>query len=1064
MIVGEIVTTQVSLQHIVAARSAKDPQTVDLLLEVIEASPDPTTPPPREGAYTFHRFLGEISSPLFYRQKSDQQAQQRLEKLKLVESNPDIEPRYQSHELIYELWTSGDAFDRSCLLQFIARTPIVYGPWKALKRIFKEAETAGDTEIMGALSARFDAAFSNGQHGVSNRTLAYLCRRSWRYLRGIAQTLPACYADTVVDFLVPYTNHDYLNNSWVYNQIFKHEKNKSRRSRYRYTSQKPNEFLKTRGFAELWKRSPLPLFAILQHSKRDDVLLYAVAALKTDFRTVLREIEPRWVRQLINNDNGVVHDFVVWILNNVSKFEQSKFRELELHDSVLQLLDSPSAAARLLAAKYARVHARDIPVNRLIRLANSGDEKVRSLATDLLRSHDPRSDVGLDAWGQLLDTKHGNAMAVEMLRKHFTSDDLTPEWFKDRLLCGRRQSAEFARDRLLETHSAKQLGTEYFYDVYCETSPQHHGETIGFVMEHLQKSDLGEMPIEWLEQMLLRHVRWPASWVNQGLLNPSRYDAEFLKGVSFQPTFDQRPEVITARESKHATLVDFDESRAMWIFQWLSDIRQFTPDQIGFEWLMELVQRDEPLYHDFAMNLMIKSYLPADFATEETEQVDDDAGSDEINIDFEGATFVFTGKLATMTRAEAQKKVAAANGKKAGTVGKTLGYLVIGDEGSPMYGMGRKGSKQVKAESLNEGGAGIRIISETAFLQMLSGTQREFSADAVVSGCENLWSMLLDNKEGSPLSRFAIQYIRHHHPEICLAETDRPVDPGSEIPHEFLNFENVQRLLADNRATVRELGLELCQFEFARMAPPVADLLELIHLPYVEVRKFVAAAMTVEPTPQNRRWRLNPDDFAVEDVYRFCQSRNAEARTLGMKLLDAHPRMREPEKLFALTESSDRNVRALVIRSFWSLYRDRGVTEPWHPAEPVKSELRKKKKDPDAEPRFGVGAPDRPEDRPAANDRMQFLLRRMLFEVPPGRPPMAKGPQVEELKIKPLPTRKAKMLLIETLRDMAIEDRDFAEVVFPILNEFMQSTGMSEHAACLVAVTRIEKAHGMMLL
>ena len=56
------------------------------------------------------------------------------------------------------------------------------------------------------------------------------------------------------------------------------------------------------------------------------------------------------------------------------------------------------------------------------------------------------------------------------------------------------------------------------------------------------------------------------------------------------------------------------------------------------------------------------------------------------------------------------------------------------------------------------------------------------------------------------------------------------------------------------------------------------------------------------------------------------------------------------------------------------------------------------------------------------------------------------------------------MLLIETLRDMAIEDRDFAEVVFPILNEFMQSTGMSEHAACLVAVTRIEKAHGMMML
>ena len=50
------------------------------------------------------------------------------------------------------------------------------------------------------------------------------------------------------------------------------------------------------------------------------------------------------------------------------------------------------------------------------------------------------------------------------------------------------------------------------------------------------------------------------------------------------------------------------------------------------------------------------------------------------------------------------------------------------------------------------------------------------------------------------------------------------------------------------------------------------------------------------------------------------------------------------------------------------------------------------------------------------------------------------------------------MLLIETLRDMAIDDHEFAAVVLPVLEEFLQSSGMSEHAACLVAVTRIRKA------
>ena len=53
-----------------------------------------------------------------------------------------------------------------------------------------------------------------------------------------------------------------------------------------------------------------------------------------------------------------------------------------------------------------------------------------------------------------------------------------------------------------------------------------------------------------------------------------------------------------------------------------------------------------------------------------------------------------------MTRGEAEAKVTAANGKNSGSVNAKLDYLVIGDEGSPLYGNGRKGSKQVSAEKL----------------------------------------------------------------------------------------------------------------------------------------------------------------------------------------------------------------------------------------------------------------------------------------------------------------------------------------------------------------------------
>ena len=63
------------------------------------------------------------------------------------------------------------------------------------------------------------------------------------------------------------------------------------------------------------------------------------------------------------------------------------------------------------------------------------------------------------------------------------------------------------------------------------------------------------------------------------------------------------------------------------------------------------------------------------------------------------------------------------------------------------------------------------------------------------------------------------------------------------------------------------------------------------------------------------------------------------------------------------------------------------------------------------------------------------------------------------VKGRPLPARKAKLLLLETLRDLAVEDAAFAGVIVPLLREFLVSRGPSERAACLVALTRIDLAH-----
>ncbi|MBW2733923.1 MAG: hypothetical protein JRH20_16165, partial [Deltaproteobacteria bacterium] len=83
-----------------------------------------------------------------------------------------------------------------------------------------------------------------------------------------------------------------------------------------------------------------------------------------------------------------------------------------------------------------------------------------------------------------------------------------------------------------------------------------------------------------------------------------------------------------------------------------------------------------------------------------------------------GRAFLFTGKLASMSRAEAKSRVAELGGVAKSSVTKDLDYLVVGDDGSPLFGGGKKGSKIVAGEKLIAAGTSLRIISETDFLTL----------------------------------------------------------------------------------------------------------------------------------------------------------------------------------------------------------------------------------------------------------------------------------------------------------------------------------------------------------
>lgn len=1085
-----------TLDDVRRALAAQDADLADLVVALAE-QPDPqpgSGAPVRDGAPTFAGYIAEVRGYAMARKKPEERAHYRVETMKALEA-PGAEvalpDRARVHEIILALWGADGAYERDVLLAVIGRVSLRWGAWRALKRIFKEAEARDDWEILGALTARFDAAFSSGARYVgeiNRKTFAYLVRRAWRALRRRAEQLPAAYPDAAATVLSFYDDDTRWNTTWVANHIFFHDAKKHTRRRFRWDRRAPQSYTQYRAYGDLWKRSPRPLFTLLERARVDLVRTFAIAALKADFRASLREVEPAWVARLIAVKSAAAHEFVVWLLGNVPRFEQGAFRDLGLHAPVLSLFTSPSSDARAYAASYARTHARDLPLDDLVVLANNDNEEVRKVARDLLHDRDPRKDIGLDGWGRLLGTPHAHEIAAAALRKHFGARELTPEWFRDRLVSDSRQVFDFAADLLGKLHAAKSLGPAYYRDLLDD--PRLTANAARFAMDALARVPAADIGVDALRRALLHPLTRAAltAWIAEERVPAKELGADFLKALAFEPTWDADPWIGDLKKSDRVWARDlaYGEQLSELSLKLLGDVRKFSPGDLGFEWLMRLAARSEKRFVDFAGEYMVKAFVPADFAPKDQAKAAPEpaAKAAKAAVDLKGQSFLFTGKLATMKRDDAEKKVTGANGKNAGSVNAKLDYLVIGDDGSPLYGAGRKGSKQLAAEKLVGQGAAIKIISETAFLQMLAGEQRTFSADTTTEGCETLWKMATEpGAVDAPLRQLALRYLRRHHNDISLALTDRPVDPGAEIPAEFLSFDRVKAVLGDPRAEIRAFGLELARWELARWKPPIEGVVGLAESPHADVRAFITKALLADDAKEHARYRIDPKSLTADAVYRFCESLDAGTRALGMKLIARDPALAVPEELFRLAESPDRLVRAFVVQTLWSRYRDRGITMTWKPVDSARSPLRGRPAAPPPAPAVGSkdakraaeaakeaprgGPPPRPSKRPAEDEALVAFLRRVLFTVPPGRLPKDSGEPIAATegagkpakKARPQPARRAKLALVETLRDLAVEDAALARVVSPLLEEFMISRGPSERAACLVALTRIKKAH-----
>lgn len=89
------------------------------------------------------------------------------------------------------------------------------------------------------------------------------------------------------------------------------------------------------------------------------------------------------------------------------------------------------------------------------------------------------------------------------------------------------------------------------------------------------------------------------------------------------------------------------------------------------------------------------------------------------NSSLSGKGVVFTGAMAKMTRKEAQALVRERGGRTPSAVSGAVRYVVIGDKDYADFAAGKLSSKARAAKKLQESGADIEILSESAFLTLV---------------------------------------------------------------------------------------------------------------------------------------------------------------------------------------------------------------------------------------------------------------------------------------------------------------------------------------------------------
>jgi hypothetical protein len=315
------------------------------------------------------------------------------------------------------------------------------------------------------------------------------------------------------------------------------------------------------------------------------------------------------------------------------------------------------------------------------------------------------------------------------------------------------------------------------------------------------------------------------------------------------------------------------------------------------------------------------------------------------------------------------------------------------------------------------------------------------------TGLDRLWEMAVGKDEPEAVRKVAQTYLLYHHPQVGPDKED-PLHGvlTPKLASKHYGLDRLRASLLDARPDVRRFASQIGRHELVRWGDREL-VYQLAASDHREPRQ-IGSEVLLEIGEIHEGKPNAPVDWLVPSrVFALTESPVKASRDVASALIRRHyHRLGGAAKLAWLMESPDREVRLFAVRLLWEQHRPLTIPSSWKPKSgPGPRPSSDSAPAPEAEQRFETG-----------EDLRQFL-RTVLFGLPPGR--VERREPIAGLPTRRLSASEGKRRLIEVVRDLAVEDGEFAIIAVSVLDEFMHSHARGEWQGCVAALARIRATH-----